>query len=71
MIEYPRLEGAERVQVEPKFALLCDIVYHSDVMDSKIVEALLPRKVAAFNDCSIRKLQGAEKLSEKKNWGFG
>ena len=40
-------------------------------MDSKIVEALLPRKVAAFNDCSIRKLQGAEKLSEKKNWGFG
>ena len=31
----------------------------------------MPRKVAAFNDCSIRSLEGSEKLSEKKNWGFG
>lgn len=35
------------------------------------VERLVPRRLAAFNDCSIRELDGSEKLSEKKNWGFG
>lgn len=71
VIDFPRIEGADRIQVEPEFALLCDIVYHSDSMENKRVEALMPRKVAAFNDCSIRSLEGSEKLSEKKNWGFG
>ena len=71
MIDFPRLEGADRVQVEPEVAVLCDIVYHSDSMEHKHVENLLPRKIAAFNDCSIRELKGSEKLSEKKNWGFG
>jgi len=33
------------------------------------VERLAPRRIAAFNDCSIRKLDGSAKLSEKKNWG--
>ena len=71
VIDFPRVEGADRVQVEPEFALLCDIVYYSDSMENKHVEGLLPRKISAFNDCSIRELKGAEKLSEKKNWGFG
>ncbi|CAD7965067.1 unnamed protein product [Amoebophrya sp. A120] len=36
-----------------------------------LVEKLIPRKIAAFNDCSIRQLRNSEKLSEKKNWGHG
>ena len=36
--------------------MYADIVYSAD--GSK-VERLVPRKVAAFNDCSIRKLDGA------------
>merc|ERR1711879_575804 len=39
--------------------------------DKTKVERLIPRRVAAFNDCSIRALDGASKLSMKKNWGFG
>lgn len=71
LIEYPDCEGAAKVQVEPEMALLCDIVYRSHSLEGKTVEALLPRKIAAFNDCSIRELRGSEKLSERKNWGFG
>jgi len=66
VIDYPRVGG--NVQVEPEMGLYCDIVY---TKDGKGVERLVPRRVAAFNDCSIRKLDGSEKLSEKKNWGFG
>ena len=43
-------------QVEPEMGMYADIVYSAD--GSK-VERLVPRKVAAFNDCSIRKLDGA------------
>lgn len=68
VIDFPHLEGASKVQVEPEIALLADIVY---APCGGKVERLVPRKVAAFNDCSIRQLDGAEKLSEKKNWGFG
>merc|ERR1719436_1815094 len=57
-----------KVQVEPELGLYADIVYSKD---RKRVDHLVPRRVAAFNDCSIRVLEGASKLSHKKNWGFG
>lgn len=66
VIEYPKLPGACKVQVEPELGLLVDIVYSKD---RKKVDHLVPRRVAAFNDCSIRSLEGANKLSMKKNWG--
>lgn len=68
IINYPDIEGAGNVQVEPELGLYVDIVYAAD---EKSVSRLIPRRVAAFNDCSIRKLDGSEKLSEKKNWGEG
>jgi len=67
IIEFPDLQGAGKVQVEPEIALNADIVY---ARDGTTVERLVPRKVAAFNDCSIRELSWSTKLSEKKNWGF-
>eukprot|EP00928_Gymnodinium_smaydae_P015575 TRINITY_DN15768_c0_g2_i1.p1 TRINITY_DN15768_c0_g2~~TRINITY_DN15768_c0_g2_i1.p1 ORF type:complete len:416 (-),score=57.72 TRINITY_DN15768_c0_g2_i1:85-1332(-) len=66
VIDFPRVGGD--VQVEPELGLYVDIVY---ARDGKSVERLVPRRVAAFNDCSIRTLEGSEKLTEKKNWGFG
>lgn len=66
VIDYPKIGGD--VQVEPELGLYVDIVY---ARDGKSVERLVPRRVAAFNDCSIRRLDGSEKLTEKKNWGFG
>jgi hypothetical protein len=50
-------------QVEPEVALYCELIY-----DNNRVVAIVPRKFAAFNDCTIRK-EGARKISEKKNWG--
>jgi len=68
VIDFPRTEGSGNVQVEPEVGLYVDIVY---APDGQSVERLVPRRVAAFNDCSIRSLEGSEKLSEKKNWGYG
>lgn len=52
-------------------ALQADVLY--DEADAatgrRRVVGLVPRRVAAFNDCSIRQLDGSSKLSEKKNWG--
>merc|ERR1712187_91351 len=66
VIDFPSIGG--NVQVEPEMGLYVDIVY---ARDGQSVERLVPRRVAAFNDCSIRALEGSEKLREKKNWGFG
>eukprot|EP00928_Gymnodinium_smaydae_P013751 TRINITY_DN14992_c0_g1_i3.p1 TRINITY_DN14992_c0_g1~~TRINITY_DN14992_c0_g1_i3.p1 ORF type:complete len:370 (+),score=46.86 TRINITY_DN14992_c0_g1_i3:38-1147(+) len=68
VIDFPKLPGAMKVQVEPELGLYADIVYSKD---RSRVERLVPRRVAAFNDCSIRVLDTASKLSMKKNWGFG
>lgn len=68
VIDYPKLPGSSKVQVEPELGLYVDIVYSED--RTKVLR-LVPRRVAAFNDCSIRVLDGASKLSQKKNWGFG
>ncbi|CAE8722729.1 unnamed protein product [Polarella glacialis] len=68
VILLPKIPGACKVQIEPEMGLYADIVYS---VDRSRVERLVPRRVAAFNDCSIRSLEGASKLSQKKNWGFG
>ena len=52
-----------RHQIEPEVALLCGLEYDGD----RIVR-VLPRSAMAHNDCSIRR-EGANKISEKKNWG--
>jgi hypothetical protein len=56
------LQG-KNLQVEPEVGLLCDVKYE----DGKIA-ALLPTHFMAYNDCSIR-VEGAKKISHKKNWG--
>eukprot|EP00931_Biecheleriopsis_adriatica_P009032 TRINITY_DN110145_c0_g1_i1.p1 TRINITY_DN110145_c0_g1~~TRINITY_DN110145_c0_g1_i1.p1 ORF type:complete len:418 (+),score=71.87 TRINITY_DN110145_c0_g1_i1:59-1312(+) len=66
VIDFPKF-GAN-VQVEPEIGLYADIVY---TPSGDRVERLVPRRLAAFNDCSIRQLDGSELLREKKNWGFG
>lgn len=56
-------EADVNVQPEPEVALLCDITYE----DGRIA-AIRPTHFTAFNDNSIR-VAGADKISEKKNWG--
>jgi len=51
------------VQSEPEVALICDLEYSMGLL-SKIT----PKYFGAYNDCSIR-VAGAEKISDKKNWG--
>ena len=53
----------ETLQIEPEVALLCDVE-----ADGDRVVAIVPRAFAAHDDCSIRR-EGANKISEKKNWG--
>ncbi len=56
-------DATSNVQAEPEVCLVCDIIYDGDNV-SKIV----PNKFCAYNDCSIR-VAGADKISDKKNWG--
>lgn len=56
-------ERSLNVQAEPEAALICEIVYEDDR-----VAAIIPTHFAPYNDCSIRR-PGANKISEKKNWG--
>ena len=51
------------VQAEPEVGLICDLEYTTGRL-SKIT----PRYFGAYNDYSIR-VKGAEKISDKKNWG--
>ena len=51
------------VQAEPEVGLICEIQYKDEKV-SKIV----PKYFGAYNDCSIR-VAGANKISNKKNWG--
>ncbi len=51
------------VQAEPEVGLICNFEYKNDKL-SKII----PTHFGAYNDCSIR-IAGAEKISNKKNWG--
>ncbi|QSZ41176.1 hypothetical protein GJV85_03295 [Sulfurimonas aquatica] len=59
-----KLPNAElNVQAEPEVGLICDIAYK----DGEIF-SITPTHFGAYNDCSIR-VAGAEKISDKKNWG--
>ena len=51
------------VQAEPEVGLICDLEYTAGKL-SKIT----PTYFGAYNDCSIR-VAGANKISDKKNWG--
>ena len=51
------------VQAEPEVGLVCDLEYTAGKL-SKIT----PTYFGAYNDCSIR-VAGADKISDKKNWG--
>jgi hypothetical protein len=61
-ISFP--QGYDNLQIEPEVGLLADLGYDGDGHVTQIT----PVAVAAFNDCSIRR-PGANKISEKKNWG--
>ena len=62
--EYIRLPKEDvNVQAEPEVALVCDLEYTLGKL-SKIT----PTYFGAYNDCSIR-VAGANKISDKKNWG--
>ncbi len=52
------------VQPEPEVALLCDVEYDAEGK----VSAIIPKFFGAYNDCSLR-VEGAAKISHKKNWG--
>jgi len=52
------------VQIEPEVALICDLTY--DTQGN--VTHIIPKFFGAYNDCSLR-IEGASKISQKKNWG--
>jgi len=52
-----------KVQAEPEVALVCDLEYTMGRLTD-----IKPKYFGAYNDCSIR-VEGAEKISDKKNWG--
>ena len=51
------------IQAEPEVGLVCDLEYTVGQL-SKVT----PKYFGAYNDFSIR-IKGAEKISDKKNWG--
>lgn len=84
VIQHPGfLPGVSKVQVEPEVAIKARICYrdmtaeeaeqmgYKSAIGRKMVSKLVPKKIAAFNDCSIRSKEGSKKLSERKNWGYG
>ncbi len=53
----------ENHQIEPEVSILFEVTYQNGS-----VTKLQPIQAMAHNDCSIRR-KGANKISEKKNWG--
>jgi len=51
------------VQAEPEVGLICELSYENGK-----ISHIKPKFFGAYNDCSIR-VSGAEKISDKKNWG--
>lgn len=63
--EYIKLPAEDvNIQAEPEVALVCSLTYTAGKL-SKIT----PTHFGAYNDCSIR-VAGANKISDKKNWGI-
>ncbi len=60
-IQLPKEDG--NVQAEPEVGLICKIEYENNK-----VKNIIPKEFGAYNDCSIR-IAGAQKISDKKNWG--
>jgi len=60
-VTLPNLEV--NIQAEPEVGLVCKFTYKDGKVDS-----ITPTHFGAYNDCSIR-VAGAEKISDKKNWG--
>ena len=58
-----RAKEESDLHMEPEVALWCDVEY-----DKGDVARIVPTHFTAYNDCSIR-VEGAEKISHKKNWG--
>jgi len=56
-------DKALNIQAEPEVGLVCDLEYTTGK-----VSKVTPRYFGAYNDYSIR-VKGAEKISDKKNWG--
>ena len=54
----------KNIQMEPEVALKCTVTYDKD----GDITSLIPTYFMAYNDCSIR-VEGAKKISHKKNWG--
>ncbi len=62
--EYIRLPKTDvNVQAEPEVGLVCELEYTAGKLSR-----IIPTYFGAYNDCSIR-VQGANKISDKKNWG--
>lgn len=57
-------EPGVALQIEPEVGLLARLDYDAEGR----VATITPWAVAAWNDCSIRRV-GARKISDKKNWG--
>ena len=53
----------DHLQIEPELALFCELHYSGGR-----VQRVAPTHFAAHDDCTIR-APGAEKISQKKNWG--
>ncbi len=51
------------VQAEPEVGLICELEYTMGKLTK-----IIPTYFGAYNDCSIR-VAGANKISDKKNWG--
>ncbi len=62
-LELPGAASEANLQIEPEVGVIFDARYEHGKIAS-----LSPRALGAFNDCSIRR-PGAQKISEKKNWG--
>ncbi len=52
------------VQAEPEVGLVCELLYD----EANKLQTIKPLRFGAYNDCSIR-VAGADKISDKKNWG--
>jgi hypothetical protein len=57
-------DATRNVQAEPEVALICELLY---TQYGKL-QTIKPLEFGAYNDCSIR-VGGADKISDKKNWG--
>ena len=56
-------DEALNIQAEPEVGLICELEYTAGKLSS-----IKPTYFGAYNDCSIR-VAGANKISDKKNWG--